>query len=80
MYGSHPPYILGNFPKMTLQFMCLDSNDLRLTGNVNEGNIRAKDDIETKMKTLKRLLSDGLITQSDFEEKKGKLLNDYTNK
>ena len=80
MYGSHPPYILGNFPKMTLEFMCLDPDDQRLTENVNDGNVREKDDIETKMKALKKLLADGLITQSDFEEQKGKLLNDYTNK
>jgi hypothetical protein len=38
MYGSHPPYILGNFPKMTLEFMCLDSDDPRITGNVVQEN------------------------------------------
>lgn len=79
MEGSHPPYILGNFPKMTLQFMCLESDDPGLTKNVNPENTRTKNDIETKIKTLKKLLSDGLITKNDFEEQKRKLLTDYTN-
>ena len=79
MYGSHPPYILGNFPKMTLEFMCLNPDDQRLAENVNDGNIGPKEDIEAKIITLNRLLSDGLITESDFEEQKEKLLTEYTN-
>jgi hypothetical protein len=27
---SQPPYVLGNFPKAEVQFMCLDSSDPRL--------------------------------------------------
>ena len=36
--------------------------------------------LEKKLKTLNKLLSDGLITKSEFNEQKKKLLNDYTNK
>jgi hypothetical protein len=36
VYGSHPPYVLGNFPKVTLEFMCLNSDDPRLAGDVIE--------------------------------------------
>ena len=78
--GSHPPYILGNFPKATVQFMCLDSDDPRLKDNINKLDGSVKEDVENKIKTLNKLLSDGLITKSDFEEQKKKLLNDYTNK
>lgn len=78
--SSKPPYILGNFPRTTVQFMCLDSDDTKLKENINEGNVIEKDDVETKIKTLNKLLSDGLITKNDFEEQKKKLLSDYTNK
>ena len=27
---AHPPYVLGNFPKAEVQFMCLDANDAEL--------------------------------------------------
>ncbi len=27
---TNPPYVLGNFPKAEIQFMCLDSNDPEL--------------------------------------------------
>ena len=37
-------------------------------------------ELENKLKTLNKLLSDGLITKSEFEEQKKKLLNDYTSK
>ena len=36
--------------------------------------------VEVKLKTLNRLVSDGLITQKEFEEQKMKLLNEYTTK
>jgi len=28
---SSPPYILGNFPRAEVQFMCLDKSDIELT-------------------------------------------------
>ncbi len=28
---SNPPYILGNYPKVEIHFMCLDANDPELT-------------------------------------------------
>ena len=28
---SSPPYILGNYPRVEIQFMCLDKNDSELT-------------------------------------------------
>ncbi|TRZ93718.1 hypothetical protein D4R78_07990 [bacterium] len=87
---AHPPYLLANFPKAEVQFMCLDANDPRLkTGEVKTiqqlgQSIKTEGDdnraLETKLKTLNKLLSDGLITKNEFDEQKKKLLNDYTNK
>jgi outer membrane protein assembly factor BamE (lipoprotein component of BamABCDE complex) len=37
-------------------------------------------ELENKLKMLNKLLADELITKSDFDEQKKKLLNDYTNK
>ncbi|MCF6289530.1 MAG: hypothetical protein L3J03_00785 [Desulfobacterales bacterium] len=28
---SSPPYVMGNFPRAEIQFMCLDKNDAELT-------------------------------------------------
>ncbi|HHT9145480.1 MAG TPA: SHOCT domain-containing protein [Candidatus Wunengus sp. YC61] len=78
--GNHPPYILGNFPKVEVQFMCLDANDPRFKENNEKVNIQSEDALASKIKNLNKLLSDGLITKGDFEEQKKKLLNDYTNK
>jgi hypothetical protein len=77
--GNRPPYILGNFPKTEVQFMCLDKNDPRLTEGKKEITTHPDDILENKIKNLKQLLSDGVITEDDFEKQKAKLLNDYTN-
>lgn len=37
-------------------------------------------ELEQKLKTLNKLLADGLITKTEFEEQKKKMLNDYTSK
>ena len=42
--------------------------------NIKMGN----GDLESKLKTLNKLLSDKLITQNEFDEQKKRLLNDYT--
>lgn len=78
--SSKPPYILGNFPRTTVQFMCLDENDPRIEDGDKKTSMQSSNDLETKIKNLNKLLSDGLITESDFEEQKAKLLNDYTSK
>ena len=37
-------------------------------------------ELEDKLKTLNKLLADGLITKNDFEARKKKLLDEYTSK
>jgi len=85
---ARPPYIFTNFPKAEVQFMCLDVNDSRLKMEEvrtiqqlsqdikTEGNDNYA--LETKLKMLNELLSEGLITKNEFDEQKKKLLNDYT--
>ena len=86
---AHPPYIFTNFPKAEVQFMCLDANDPRLKTDevktiqhLSQGIKNEGDDytLEAKLKTLNKLLADGMITKNEFDEQKKKLLNDYTNK
>ena len=45
--------------------------------NVQTNN---NDELTNKLKTLNKLLTDGLITKNEFDEQKKKLLNDYTSK
>lgn len=82
--GHNPPYILGNFPRVELKFMCLDAEDPRLTseelGTMQRPfqNETTTNTLESKLKTLNKLLTDGLITNTEFEEQKKKLLNDFS--
>jgi len=91
LFNEHqPPYILGNFPRAEVQFTCLEANDPELKKGefvtlqqLAQGIKTEGDDnyaLGAKLKTLNKLLSDGLITKSEFDEQKKKLLNDYTNK
>lgn len=86
--GSHPPYILGNFPKAEIQFVCLDANDPQLKPEklaaIQQPSQDAKIDgdnsgeLTIKLKNLNKMLADGLITQNDFDGQKKKLLDNYT--
>jgi len=29
-YETNPPYVFGNYPRVEIQFMCLDANDPEL--------------------------------------------------
>lgn len=86
----HPPFIFGNFPRAEVHFKCLDINDpelktgefLAIQQSAQGMKIEGDGDLalEAKLKTLNKLLADGLITKDEFDVQKNKLLNDYTNK
>jgi len=59
-----------------VHFMCLDANDPRLKQG-DLGTIQ-QPTLDTKLKTLNKLLEDRLITKNEFDEQKKKLLDDYT--
>ena len=86
-HEASPPYILANFPKAEIQFMCLDAKDAELnrpklkkeadTVIELKQDIRVQDsgDIYTELKKLKDLLDTGIITQEEFDARKKKILS-----
>ena len=93
---SQPPYILGNFPRVELQFMCLKASDEELVRpklqkqadvvieekksivvDVKEKDMAKQNlDMYSKLLKLEDLRERGIITKSEFEEQKKKILND----
>jgi hypothetical protein len=64
---SHPPYILGNFPRIEIVFALIDQADAAAPN-------RARDRY-AELAKLKKLLDDGTITQDEFQREKGKILD-----
>jgi len=89
-YEAKPPYILANFPKAEVQFMCLDKGDNELArpklkeraDNVVEIKAESKIivesnkeiDVYSELVKLNDLLTKGIISQSEFELLKQKIL------
>ncbi len=81
----------GDFPGAEIQFMCLNANDSELNrpkphkeADIKiESNIRDRKEIKMQstgdmyeeLKKLKELLDSGIITQSEFDMQKTKILN-----
>lgn len=61
-----PPYILGNFPRCELVFVCLDKPT----------NKAFEDTRYQRLTELKKLLDGGVITTSEFEAEKAKILGE----
>ena len=61
-----PPYILGNFPRCELVFVCLD----------RPSNKSLADTRYQRLTDLKKLLDSGVITSAEFESEKAKILNE----
>ena len=85
-----PPYILGNFPKAEIQFMCLDSRDAELSrpklkkeadsvieikSEVNKNEHSKSVDTYAELIKLDELRKKGIITDSEFEAQKKKILS-----
>ena len=67
---SHPPYILGNFPRIEIVFACVDKPNVARQSTV-------QDEQYTKLSNLKKLLDEGVITKDEFEREKSKILSRY---
>jgi hypothetical protein len=63
-----PPFILGNFPKIEIIFDCVE----RPPGQAEPGS---EDPKYAKLRELKKLLDDGVITQGDYDSQKAKILS-----
>jgi hypothetical protein len=67
---SHPPYILGNFPRIEIVLACVDRPSAARQSTV-------QDEQYTKLSNLKKLLDEGAITKDEFERQKSKILSSY---
>jgi hypothetical protein len=65
---SKPPHILGNFPRAEITFICVDMPKAP-TPDAFE------DVMYIRLKNLKQLLNDGILTNEEFEKEKAKILN-----
>jgi len=90
-YEASPPYVLANFPKAEIQFMCLDAKDPEFnrpklkkeadTAIEIKQDIRTKEeagkpkDVYTELLKLDDLRKKGIISEAEFEEQKRKLLS-----
>ncbi len=72
-YGRRGDFGTTQLPAQVIKV----AGDLQSNENIN---IKSDDELATKIKTINRLLSDGLITKKEFEEQRQKLLDEYTGK
>ena len=63
---SNPPYILGNFPRMELIFICEEKSSHKSNGLDNK---------ISQIGELKKLLDSGALTKTEFDTEKHKLLS-----
>lgn len=89
-HEASPPYILANFPKAEIQFMCLDAKDAELNRpklrKEPDSIVEIKTDIHTENESIKSndiyaeliklddLRKKGIITDAEFDAQKKKLL------
>ena len=65
-HTAAPPYILGNFPRIEIIFVCIDKDATQET-------IAVTDKYE-RLTKIKKLLDSGILTQVEFEAEKKKIL------
>ena len=66
--SAKPPYILGNFPRVELEFECLvKTRDATSSGQASKYSALVE---------LKQLLDDGILTPEEFEQEKKKVLSE----
>ena len=90
-YEASPPYILANFPKAEVQFMCLDSNDpelgrprlkktpdsvIEIKGSTPQSGSKNQSDLYAELVKLDDLRKRGIITEAEFDAQKRKLLSE----
>lgn len=66
--SATPPYILGNWPRVELEFECLPKSQ----------GASGSDQVSkySRLTELKRLLDEGVLTQEEFEQEKKKVLSE----
>ena len=74
-YGRHGDFGTTEQPAQVIKIM----GDIKSDEKINV-KTESNGELEKKLNTLNKLLLDGLITKSEFDEQKKKLLDDYTSK
>ena len=64
---SHPPYILGNYPRIEIVFALIDKPQ-----EVNK--VSPPSDKFDQLEKLKKLFDEGVITKEEFNQEKAKIL------
>ena len=73
-YQNAGPYIMGNYPKATITFKCIDASNGSDSGVVAEG--RESGDLYSEILKLDDLRQRGLITDEEYEQEKKELLDE----
>ena len=68
-HTSEPPHILGNFPRIEIIFTCIDNQKIYK-------DLDIADDRYKRLREIKSLLDDGVITQHEFDAEKVKILSE----
>ncbi len=74
-YGRMGDFDSTKDPTQIIKIM----GDIKSDEKINV-KMESNGELEQKLKTLNKLLTDGLITKAEFGEQKKKLLNEYTSK
>lgn len=71
---STPPYVLGNFPKMEIIFICVEEpSTTTATGASSTDKPSAAD----KLKELESMHKQGLITNAEYQQKRKQILDGF---
>lgn len=68
-HTASPPYILGNFPRIEIIFVCVDAED-------KKGSVHQVSDKYDRLNKIKNLLEAGTLTQEEFKKEKEKILSE----
>ena len=68
-HTASPPYVLGNFPRIEIIFVCVERDTLEAEASTMESS---KYD---QLEQLKALYDDGALTKEEFEIEKQKVLS-----
>ena len=69
-HTAQPPYVLGNFPRIEIIFVCIDKKDEQ------KAIYRHVKDKYEKLTEIKKLLDNDTLTQEEFEMEKKKILSE----
>lgn len=66
-HAAAPPYILGNFPRIEIIFVCVDET-------IAQSSAKAATDKYDRIVKIKELYDSGALSKDEFEAEKKKIL------